>query len=310
MAWPSGKAEACKASIPQFESGCHLSFSRLIVLYLVATPIGNLEDITIRAIRVLQECDLILAEDTRHSKHLLETYHIKTRLESFHQFNEKKKENAVIELLKEGKALCLISDAGTPSISDPGWHLVHRCHQEEILVSIIPGPCALISALAASGLAPIPFQFFGFLPKTTVNLKQQLQKALSYPGTTICYEAPHRLLTMLSTLSELAPQRRVVVARELTKRHESIVVKLAHNMYEHFKTQPVQGELVVLIEGRSAEEPSTLPCTHEILEAVQNIRHNMNCNLSDAVKIYSQSKGFNKKEIYQLIRRSEKMEEV
>src|ERR1700733_30336 len=162
------------------------------MLYVIATPIGNLSDITYRAVQTLQSCDYILCEDTRHSLALLRHYQIRKPLTSLHKFNESKKQQAIVEDLHRGQTIGLISDAGTPAISDPGSWLIQRCLEEKIRVIPIPGASALTTALSCSGLNTERFQFCGFLPKKASELKKCLQELLAYPGTTVCYESPHR----------------------------------------------------------------------------------------------------------------------
>ena len=177
------------------------------VLYLVSTPIGNLADFSFRAVETLKKCDYILCEDTRHSRFLLEHYGIQTPLKSFHKFNEAKALESVLSDLKEGKTLALISDAGTPLISDPGQELVLQCRAEGLAVSAIPGACAVIDALVLSGLPSTPFQFIGFLPKKEKELQSVLSQALFYAGTTIAYESPHRIEETLAAIAQIDPKK-------------------------------------------------------------------------------------------------------
>jgi 16S rRNA (cytidine1402-2'-O)-methyltransferase len=219
------------------------------MLYLIATPIGNLKDISFRALETLQECDYLLCEDTRHTRILLEHYQLKIPLKSFHLFNESAKENQVIRDLKSGKKVGLVSDAGTPGISDPGERLVKRCRQEEIDVVSIPGPCAAICALSASGLSSARFQFFGFLPKRGGKLNKLLSEILNYQGSSVCYESPHRLQQTLQRLALLNPERECVVAREITKKFETFVRGSAQTLAEFFSQHKPKGEIVLIIAG-------------------------------------------------------------
>lgn len=220
------------------------------MLFLVATPIGNLKDITFRAIEVLQACDYILAEDTRHSLILLKHYGIEKRLVSFHEFNEKEREEQIVDDLRKGMNIALISDAGTPLVSDPGFMLVKRCIEDELDVTTIPGPCAIIGALTLSGFSMNPFQFVGFLHRTEGKLTTQLASILEYPGTTVAYESPHRVYKSMKILAKLAPERKVCVARELTKKFETILHGTAAELSAQIQDS-VKGEVVLCIAPSS-----------------------------------------------------------
>lgn len=213
------------------------------MLYLVATPIGNLKDITYRAVEILRDCDYILCEDTRHSRTLMREYEIDTPLKSFHKFSEAKKEDAIIQDLKNGLTIALISDAGTPCISDPGSRLVRRCIDEEIQPQPVPGPCAAVAALIGSGKETERFQFVGFLPKKQGRLLRELTEYLEAPYTTICYESAKRIHKVLKLIDEAAPSHEIVIARELTKKYEEFRRGTAKELME----QSFKGELVILL---------------------------------------------------------------
>lgn len=213
------------------------------MLYLVATPIGNLGDLTYRAVKTLSSCDYILCEDTRHAAGLLKAYEIKKPLRSYHGFNAARKEDEIVEDLRAGKDIALISDAGTPGISDPGQRLVQRCLAEELEYTALPGACSPIIALTLSGFESEPFQFAGFLPKKPSHLKQALNDALTYRGTTIFLESPHRVIKTLKLLEEMAPERKLGVARELTKIHEEVRIGTASELLNITS----KGEIVLLI---------------------------------------------------------------
>ncbi len=265
------------------------------MLYLVATPIGNLEDLTFRAVSTLKGCDYILCEDTRHSRILTNHYQIETPLKSFHKFKEQASEERILEDLEMGKTIALISDAGTPLIADPGESLVARCHERGIPVSAIPGACALVTALTLSGFPPIPFQFLGFLPKTHQDMRHALLHALLYKGTTVSYEAPHRISDTLERLEELAPQRKLCVARELTKRHEECLFGNATELLTHFKTHPARGEMVLLISGCGEEkETSDLP----LKEFVAYLQNEFSLHKTEAIKLAAEIVGLPKREVY------------
>lgn len=266
------------------------------MLFLVSTPIGNLSDITFRAIETLGSCDFILCEDTRYSLRLLQHYNIHKPCRSFHKFNEARAEDALIEELKAGKKIALISDAGTPGISDPGEQLVKRCVQENIQVISIPGPCAAVAALSCSGFSTTQFQFCGFLPRTDSAVKNTLLQVLQYSGTTVCYESPKRLLATLKVLETIAPSRQLAVARELTKIHEEVVRGTATGLLSHFQTTP-KGEIVLLIEGDSGAASATWESlTPE--EHVLEVERTYHLSRRDAIKMVATLRGESKRDIY------------
>ena len=217
-------------------------------LYLVATPIGNLADITHRAIDVLTKVELIACEDTRHTRKLLQHYGISTKTVSYHEHNEQDRARQLIELLREGKDVAVVSDAGTPSISDPGFRLVRAAIENEIAVVPVPGPSALISALIAAGLPTDEFFFGGFLPARSNARRTRLTELRSVPGTLIFYEAPHRLAETLKDALETLGEREAVVARELTKLHEEIRRDRLSELAEHYLKKEPRGEIVLLID--------------------------------------------------------------
>ena len=212
-------------------------------LYVVATPIGNLEDMTYRAVRILKSVDLIAAEDTRHSRKLLMHYAIDTPLISYHDHNEKSRAEQLLEKLRAGASLALISDAGTPCIADPGYRLISRCRQEELPVIAIPGPSALVAALSIAGLPTDAFRFLGFLPAKTHGRKQLLEEVRDERQTLVCYEAPHRLAAALEDIAAVCgEQRALAVARELTKKHEELYFGPVSEALRHFTEKPAKGE--------------------------------------------------------------------
>lgn len=224
------------------------------MLYIVPTPIGNLEDITFRAIRVLKTVDLILAEDTRTSKKLLTHYQIETPLRSHHAHNEHHTTPEIIKLLQGGQSIALISDAGTPSISDPGFLLVRACHQHEIKVECLPGATAFVPALVASGLPSDKFHFEGFLPHKK-GRKTRLEYLAALPYTFLLYESPHRLAKCLIQLATHCGEERVAcVCRELTKMHEEIKLDTLSNLMKHYTIEKkIRGEIVVVVKGKGKE---------------------------------------------------------
>lgn len=224
-------------------------------LYLVATPIGNLEDITLRASRVLKECSVIAAEDTRHTSRLLQHLGLRKPLMSCHQFNEARRGDEFIERLRAGQTVALVSDAGSPGISDPGERLVRKVVEAGLRVESVPGACALIAALSASALPTGEFHFFGFPPHKGAARRKFLARAGSHEGTIVFYESPHRLLKMLEDIAALWPDRHVVLARELTKKFEEFQRGTASELVLLNASRAVRGEFVVLLEplGREAK---------------------------------------------------------
>lgn len=226
-------------------------------LYLVATPIGNLADVTHRALQVLRDVDLIACEDTRHTRKLLQHYGIDTKTVSYHEHNEQQRAAELIELLQQGSNVAVVSDAGTPAISDPGFRLVRSAIENEITIVPLPGPSALIAALVAAGLPTDEFFFGGFLPARSTARRTRLNELRSVPGTLIFYEAPHRLAASLKDAYEVLGEREAVVARELTKLHEEIRRGRLSELSEHYSTveQP-RGEIVLLIDRTVLDQNS------------------------------------------------------
>ncbi len=223
------------------------------VLYIVSTPIGNLQDMSLRAIEVLKQVDFIAAEDTRHSKALLEQYGISTPLFSVHDHNEDSKLSYLIDLLNGAKNVALISDAGTPLISDPGYKLVSTLRKQGFEIYSVPGACAAIAALSVSGLPTDRFFFEGFLPRKSSLRKQRLTELIEIPATLICYESPHRLVDTLKELDALLGQsRQICLARELTKKFETVLLDTASHVLQHLEQFPeqIKGECVLLVEGK------------------------------------------------------------
>lgn len=219
-------------------------------LYLVATPIGNLEDITLRALRTLKECDVIAAEDTRHSGQLLKHFGISNRLLSYFQFNEAKRAEEILERLGRGEKVALVTDAGSPGISDPGERVVRAAISRGFRVEAVPGASALITALTASGLPADEFHFAGFLPHKSGQRRKQLERLAGYDGTLVLYESPYRVEKLLGELKEVMGERPVVLARELTKRFEEFLRGTPVELLEQLKGRSMKGEFVVLVGAR------------------------------------------------------------
>ncbi len=229
-------------------------------LYLVATPIGNLEDITLRALRVLKECDVIAAEDTRRSGQLLAHFGIRKPLLSYFKFNEARRSADILARLRRGQTVALVTDAGSPGISDPGERVVRAALAAGCRVEPVPGPCALIAALTASGLPTDEFHFVGFLPHKSGARRRELERLRLLPGTLVLYESPHRVERLLGELAELMPRRPVVLARELTKKFEEFLRGRPAEVLDRIRQHAVRGECVVLVGPETtADSPPAHP---------------------------------------------------
>lgn len=237
-------------------------------LYLVATPIGNLADITHRALQVLREVDLIACEDTRHTRKLLQHYGIDKKTVSYHEHNEQQRAAGLIELLQQGSSIAVVSDAGTPAISDPGFRLVRTAIEHDVNVVPLPGPSALITALVAAGLPTDEFFFGGFLPARSSARRARLSELRSVPGTLIFYEAPHRLAASLKDAYEILGERDAVVARELTKLHEEIRRARLSELSEHYSNAEPRGEIVLLIDRKVLDDAVEKPARASISSLV------------------------------------------
>jgi 16S rRNA (cytidine1402-2'-O)-methyltransferase len=260
------------------------------LLFVVATPIGNLEDISQRAVKALSSCDLILCEDTRRSSILLERFQIQKKLISYHKFKEQESLARILEDLESGRTLGLISDAGTPCISDPGQILVQACIEKKLPVTVIPGPCSLIQALVMSGFDTARFQFIGFLEK---NPEKQLRQALGYPGTTVAFESPQRIIETLDIIAKLDPERSVAVAREMTKTFEECRRGKPIDLLTHFQAHPPRGEIVLIISsGKTPEEELSLEETVQMLQDFHGL------SLKEAIKEAARLKGVPKRDVY------------
>lgn len=270
-------------------------------LYLCATPIGNLEDMTMRAIRILKEVDLIAAEDTRNSIKLLNHFEIKTPMTSYHEYNRIEKAYTLIDKMREGKNIALITDAGTPAISDPGEDLVRLCCEAGIEVTSLPGACACVTALTLSGLSTRRFCFEAFLPSEKKERAEVLEELKTETRTTILYEAPHRLVRTLKELLEALGDRRVTICRELTKKHETAFHTTLASAAAYYETNDPKGECVIVMEGRSRREMKeeaqksweemSIP-DHVALYEQQGMDH------KEAMKRAAKDRGLSKRDIY------------
>ncbi|MEA3476383.1 MAG: 16S rRNA (cytidine(1402)-2'-O)-methyltransferase [Candidatus Cloacimonadota bacterium] len=265
------------------------------ILYLVATPIGNLEDITFRAVRILREVDLIAAEDTRTSSVLLKQYEISTPLTSYHKFNEKQKAEFLIGQLKSGKSVAVVSDAGTPGISDPSEVILKECIKNSIPVIPIPGPSAVITALSASGLSTNSFSFWGFVPKTKSKQIEFLQDLISRKETMIFYESPKRVKQTLNAFLEVFGNRQIVVAKELTKIYETFFRGSIKEVLVQLDEKILKGEFVILLEGAGEKEISNSEIEKLLREKIVN-----GLSKSEAVKKVSKKFNIKKNRVYQV----------
>ncbi len=266
------------------------------MLYIISTPIGNLKDITFRAIETLKNCDYVLCEDTRISKILLDRYDIKKRLISFHKFNEKKLKSDILKDLKRGKTIGLISDAGTPLISDPGQHLVRACLDKKIEVQAIPDPCSIIQALVLSGFDISFFQFLGFLPKKLNELNFIIKKMLLFDGVSISFETAKRILNTVEKIAKLDPKREIVILKEMTKKFELRLSNRAKDMVKHLKKHPLKGELVLIInKGKIIDDL-------DIEESVKLLQTTYGISLKEAIKLSAKIKNISKRKIYQIFK--------
>ena len=268
------------------------------ILYIVATPIGNLEDITLRAIRVLKEVDLIAAEDTRHTLKLLNHLEISKPMISYHRHNEEIKSEVLIKKLKEGQNIALVSDAGTPGICDPGEEIIKKCIEENIVIIPIPGACAMINSLICSGISTKEFIFLGFLPLNKKLRKNKLEEISNSNKTIIVYEAPHKLETTLKDLKEvLELDRNITIAREITKIHEQFVRGNIDYLIEN--TKDIKGEIVIIIEGNKKIEESN-ELNDLSIENHYKYYEKQGFEKKEIIKKIAKDRNVNKNEIYKL----------
>jgi 16S rRNA (cytidine1402-2'-O)-methyltransferase len=268
-------------------------------LYVVGTPIGNLEDITLRAIRILKEADLIACEDTRRTQKLLNAYTIKTRTVSYHEHNEMTRAPELIIKLEEGSTIALVTDAGMPVVSDPGFRLVHLAVRHSIPVIPVPGASAFVAALAASGLPVDKFRFLGFLPSKKGERKKALEDLKDATKTLIFYEAPHRLLEMLKDAREILGEREIVIAREVTKVHEEFLRGTISTTIEYLKRKPVKGEITVLMgQHPVAEDQESAPPSASITSEIQAVMAERKVDERAALKIVARARGVSRSEAY------------
>jgi 16S rRNA (cytidine1402-2'-O)-methyltransferase len=271
-------------------------------LYLCATPIGNLGDITFRVVETLKDVDVIAAEDTRNSIKLLNHYQIKTPMTSYHDHNKYKKGEQLIERLKKGESIALISDAGTPGLSDPGEELVKRCYEEGIKVTSLPGATACVAALVMSGQKTRRFIFEGFLPEQKKERQKRLEELKNEIGTIVIYEAPHRLIKTLKEIRETLGNRECSLCREITKRYETVIKKTIEGIISYYEDNQVKGECVLVIAGR---EPEDIQGEEQEKWKKLSLSEHMELYLStevdkkEAMKKVAKDRGMTKRDVYQ-----------
>lgn len=270
-------------------------------LYLCATPIGNLEDITYRVLKTLREVDLIGAEDTRHSIHLMNHFEIKTPMTSYHEYNKVEKAKILVEQMKEGKNIAIITDAGTPGISDPGEEIVRQCYEAGIEVTSIPGPAACITALTMSGLNTKRFAFEAFLPAEKKERQRILEELKNETRTIVLYEAPHHLIRTLKELQKILGDREMTLCKELTKIYERAEKSTIEKLIEKYEETEIKGEYVLVIQGRSFEE---IKKEEQEVYLQISIEEHMQKYLSrgmdkkEAMKQVAKDRGISKREVY------------
>lgn len=272
------------------------------ILYLVATPIGNLEDMTYRAVRILKEVDLIAAEDTRNSLKLLNHFEIKTPMTSYHEHNKYEKAEVLVAKLLDGADVAVITDAGTPGISDPGEELVRQCYAAGVRVVPVPGACAAISALIASGLPTRRFAFEAFLPSDKKERKAVLAELTKESRTIVIYEAPHRLKKTLQELACVLGDRAVTVCRELTKKHETFLATTLMQAATYYETEEPKGECILVVQGLSREElEGEKQKQWDAMSIEEHVRMYMEKGMEkkEAVKQVAKDRGLPKREVYE-----------
>lgn len=273
-------------------------------LYLCATPIGNLEDMTYRVVRTLGEVDLIAAEDTRNSIKLLNHFGIKTPMTSYHEYNKIEKGKKLIEKLKDGMQIALVTDAGTPGVSDPGEELVKMCYEEGIEVTSLPGAAACITALTLSGLSTRRFAFEAFLPTDKKERQAVLDELKEETRTIVLYEAPHRLVKTLKLLTDVLGDRKVSVCRELTKKHETVFATTLPEALAYYEKNAPKGECVIVIEGKSRQEiREEEKAQWEQLTVEEHMEHYLSGGMEkkEAMKQVAKDRGVSKRDIYQAL---------
>ena len=276
------------------------------MLYICGTPIGNLEDMTYRVVRVLSEVDLIAAEDTRQSVKLLNHFDIKTPLTSYDEHNKDVKGPQLIKLLQEGKDIALVTDAGMPGISDPGEDLIKLCYENNVPVTVVPGPTAVVTALVLSGLNSRSYIFEGFLPRNKKQRAEVLERLVDESRTTVFYEAPHHLVDTLDSIYKTVGDRNIAVARELTKKHETVNRGAVGEVLEYFKENEPKGEFVLVLEGKDKEkikEDKIASFEEMTIEEHFNMYIEQGMSEKDAMKQVAKDRGIGKRDVYAYIKK-------
>ena len=268
------------------------------ILYIVATPIGNLEDITLRAINVLENVDLIAAEDTRHTLKLLNHLKISKPMVSYHRHNERLRVDVLLKELKDGKDIALVSDAGTPGICDPGEEIIKKCIEEKIKVIPIPGACAMINALITSGIDTSEFSFLGFLPLNKKNRKNKLEEIKNSNKTIILYEAPHKLKNTLNDLKDILKDRKIVIAREITKIHEEYIRGTVDEIFKIVDN--LKGEMILIIDKNENINKIEDDLNNLTLEEHYEFYKNQGLEKKEIIKKIAKDRNVNKNEIYKM----------
>jgi 16S rRNA (cytidine1402-2'-O)-methyltransferase len=270
-------------------------------LFLVATPIGNLEDISPRALRILREADLIACEDTRHTSKLLTRYGIDTPRKSYHEHNEEKRTREWMQKLRQGMNIALVSDSGTPLLSDPGYEIVSACRREGVRVIPVPGPSAAVSALVGSGLPTDSFFFTGFLPARSSARKRRLEELSSIQATLVIYEAPHRLLKTLSDMIAVLGPRQASVARELTKIHEEFLHGTLPELLQRLESrEKIQGECVIVVERPTTGTPE-ISCPDSLREHLSKEMRETGLSRNEALKSIARKRGISRRQAYAML---------
>ena len=278
-------------------------------LYIVSTPIGNLEDITLRALKVLKSVDMIAAENVEHTKGLCKHYGIQTRVSAYNQHNRKGRTPKLVRQIKSGQDVALVTDAGTPGISDPGVYLVSQAAGAGIVVTPIPGPSAVIAALSVSGMPSEQFLFLGFLPNKSGKRKKSLAGLTSEPRTMVFFEAPHRIRAMLSDLRDVLGDRKMVLLREITKIFEEAKRGTVNEVLQYLSPEKTRGEFTLVVEGKTAEQEQAL--SQEILNRIEDLLSEKNRSVRDIAESLSNEKGITYRQAYKAcLARKKNLEKV
>ncbi len=277
-------------------------------LFVCGTPIGNLEDMTYRSVKTLNDVDLIVAEDTRNTIKILNHFNINTKMTSYHEHNKREKGKKIIDFLKVGNDVAIVSDAGMPCISDPGEDLVKLCYENDIKVTTVPGGTAVVSALILSGLNMKTYSFLGFLPRDKKMRKQILESLLTETKTTVLYESPHHLKTTLKDLKNIIENREISVVREITKKFEQAITGNVHYVIDHFENNDPKGEMCIVINGTTYEQlkQNNVDKWNEIsIDEHMNIYLKQNFSNKESMKLVAKDRNISKREVYAYLNKNE-----